>query len=691
MHKRGFLATAIAALLVGASDTAVAAVSGAQFADRWIDPGEALELRFDDPALHEAPLRVLIGRDDYSGVTRWAAPGVLLIDTSVAGLAAGTLQMVVYHESAEGWRELGRFPLRVRTRAGFEEAEVSPRLDLSNKSQWNEGRRGDTPPPPRSTYHDLAGSLQLETRHTRASMQLDSRFRFVGSSVQREALRFGQLRDDAPKIDLSDFLLGMTVGAGTKFELGHLSVGDHPLLIQHLSSRGVQASGSLGQRFDYRGSAVAGQQVTGYNRLLGADFDGNTITTGTIGFNPLLGQPQALRLELAVMDAERPSQAGFNIGEVTDAEKSRGIGLVLKTRTPGGRVGAEVAWALSRYDNPEDPLLSFGQPLVPVIRETNAAWQAALQASLLRDRPIGTERHANLDLQLNYQRVDPLYRSLGAFVQPDLQQFGATLSGRLGLYTLQLRFAEQEDNLDRIPTVLKTRTRSTGADLGWPLGALRAEATDGRSAWPNLSLRTQRIHQFAANVPDPIASEFNSPSHLPDQVTTQYGLQASWSLPRGSLGYSLSFSDQDNRQPGRERADFQSLNHGLNLGWSPWPSLSLNVGLMRGRNGDREQALARYNDSISAGINWRLGERSTLNLNWQQGRNHDSLAQAEARNESFNGQLASQVNLPMGPRRVPAQFFVAYSRQASTQLNRLFGFDNEFGTWSINSGLSFSF
>lgn len=682
------LGAAMLALLPG---PAAAAITGDNFSERWMNSGETLELLIEDPLLQASRLRVVIGEDDYSGVTRLVAPGVLQVETGIAGLAPGQTSIIVYAERAEGWREVGRRPLRVRTRAGFEEAQVSPRLEMTNKSQWSEGQRGQSPPPLRSTYHDLAGNFNLQSRHTRGRLELVSRFRAVGSSVQQEALRFGQLQDEAPKVDLSEYLVGLKVGEHSELQAGHVSVGNHPLLINYLSSRGLEASGRLGTRMDYRTAAVAGQQVTGYNRLLGVDFDDNTIMMGSIGFMPLQANPESLRIELAWMDAERPSRRGFNIGEVADSEKSDGIGMLLKGRTTGGRVAGEMSWARSRYVNPEDPFLSFGQSLVPVEEETNSAWQASMQLGLVQHRQVAENRFANLNLHLNYQRVDPLYRSLGAFVQPDLEQLAATLAGQLGPYSLQLRHMEQEDNLDGLSTVLKTRTRNSGADLTWPLGSLRANPATGRSWWPNLNLRGARTHQFAANEPEPISSEFNSPSHLPDQVTTQYGVQASWPLPKGSFAYTLSFSDQDNRQPGREAADFQSLNHSLNFSWTLLPTMSVNTGVTRARNAERERSIARYSDSLNASLNWRVGDRTTLAVSWQQGRNHDSLDQALARNDSLNANLAGGIDLPIGGRRVPAQLFLSYSRQTSTNLNRIFNFDSEFGTWSVNSGLSFSF
>lgn len=685
------LAIAVALAIGLGSRAGLAASIEADFSGRWVDPHETLEVRLADPArLSGAALRVMVGADDYSGVSRLTEGGSLVIDPRVAGLPSGLTELVIYTDHAQGWQELGRLPLRVRTPAGFEEVEVSSRTDLTNKSQWSEGRSGQSPPPQRSTFHDLAGNYEWQSRLTRDQLELRSRFQLVGSSVRQEALRFGALQNDAPKVDLSSYELGLRVGESAALAMGHLSVGNHPLLVNYLSSRGLEASGRLGPRLDYRAAAVAGQQVTGYNRLIGADFDDNTIYLGSVGFAPIHGRPDAMRVELAFLDAERPSQPGFNIGEVTDSEKSRGIGVLLKGRTPGGRIGGEISWARSRYVNPEDPLLSFGQSVVSVEEETNQAMQASLQFGLLQNRQLG-DHQASLHLHLNYQQTDPLYRSLGAFVQPDLEQFSAVLSGQLGLTSLQLRYAEQEDNLDRIPTILKTRTRSSGLDLNWPLGALRAGPAGERSWWPDLGLRVARTHQFAGNNPEPLSSEFNSPSHLPDQVTVQYGLQASWPLPRGSVAYSLSFSDQDNRQPGREDADFQSLNHGLNLSWSISQALSLNTGLSRSRNAERERDIARYVDSANAALNWRPWDRLAISVNWQQGLNSDSLDEAEGRNKSLGINLAGNVDLPLGARRVPAQLFVSYARQTSTSINRVFGFDNEFGTWSLNSGLSFSF
>ncbi len=684
------LAAGVAALLAGAAPLQ-ASILETNFADRWVDSAERLEIRLDDrPELLSARLRVLIGPNDYSGLATLAGPGLLHVDTSIARLPAGNTEVVVYSEGQSGWQEVGRAALRVRTRAGFEESEFSPRLSMTNKSQWLEGHRDQAPAPQRATYHDLAGNFSLQSRHTRGNLELSSRAQVIGSSVRQEALRFGQRFDAAPKVDLADFLVSLR-NQNTAFELGQLSVGNHPLLVSYLSSRGFEVSQRAGSRLDFRAAAVAGQQVTGYSRLLGVDFDENQVTLATLGFSPLNNQPDGLRLELSWMDAERPSQSGFNIGQVTDAERSRGLGLRLAAQTPGRRVGGEIAWARSRYVNPEDPLLSFGQALVPVIEESNSAWMATTRIALLQNRRVGDNQYANVSLNANFQRVDPLYRSLGAFVQPDLQQLAVALSGQLGSYSLQLRHSDQEDNLDDIPTVLKTRTRGTTADFSWPLGSLRANPATGRSLWPNLTLRAGRIHQFAANEPISEFSEFNSPSHLPDQVTSQYGLQANWSLGRASLGYAVNFTDQDNRQPGREQADFKSLNHGVNVSWTVGSALSLNLGISRARNAEIERDLARYSDSLNAGLNWRINQRLAFAAAWQGGRNHDSLAQAEGRNRSLNATLSGNVELPMPGRRIPAQLFVAYSRQSSSNENRIFDFDSRFGTWTLNSGLSFTF
>ncbi len=660
------------------------------FAERWVSSDERLELRIDDThELANAQLRILIGDDDYSGVTTRSAPGVLHVETGVVGLPAGNTQVIVYAENASGWTEITRLPLRVRTRAGFEEAQFEPRLAMTNASQWREGHRDQSPPPQRPTYHNLAGNFALQSRHTRGAFELESRGSIVGSSVRQEALRFSQQREAAPKVDLADFLVTLRAGE-TAFNLGHISIGSHPLLINYLSSRGLDMTHSFGSRLDLHAAAVAGQQVTGYSRLLGVDFDDNRVTMATLGFSPLRDRPSAIRMELSWMDAERPSLAGFNIGEVTDAERSSGLGLRLSAATDGGRAAAELAWARSRYVNPEDPLLSFGQTLVAVEEESSNAWQASARFALLRNRQLG-KHYANVNLNVNFQRVDPLYRSLGAFVQPDVQQLAAALSSQLGSYSLQLRHSEQEDNLDSIPTVLKTRTRNTTADFTWPLGALKANPETGRSLWPNLTLRAGRVHQFAANEPIPQFSEFNSASHLPDQVTVQYGAQANWSLGMVSLGYALNFSDQDNRQPGRELADFQSLNHGVTVNWNVNNTLSVNAGISRARNAEREREIARYSDSLNGGLSWRINQRMALALNWQGGRSHDSLDQAAARNRSLNANLSGGFDLPLPGRRVPAQLFFAYTRQSSSNENRIFGFDSQFGTWAFNSGLSFSF
>jgi hypothetical protein len=677
------------ALLVW-STTVAAAESN--FADRWVGDREDLQLGLErDEALQTKPLRVLIGTTDVTGLISVTGPGQLLIRTSLIGLPRGESDVVVYLEGRGGaWTEHARLPLKVRGAAGFDRNEFRPRVQLTGKSQLDENTSGASPPPERSTYQDFAQNLGFDSSHQRGGFTLRTRFNAIGSSVRSEALRFGVLGEDAPKLDLADYLVEVE-HTGWVLGLGHVSAGQHPLLVNGLASRGLQLRRSFaGGRFDLSAASVNGQSIVGYNNLFGINYDDdNYVTTSQLGFEALPGRPGALRLELSWMDATRASLPGFDIGEVPDAERSHGLGATLYLSTPQGRVNGSASFARSEYTNPRDPFLAEGDELIPVREEMEAARELQLNFALLQNAAWLGMQGVNANLNLRHQRIDPLYGSLGAFVRPDTLRNELGLGLKLGQVYLQGRAGASEDNLDDIPTILKTVTRDHGLDATLPLAALFGADTAPSIWWPSVTLSAGRVQQYAGNMPPPDESDFNSASHLPDQVTETFGTTLNWNLKSFGIGYSVAYSKQDNRQPGREFADFDNLNHGLSLSWQPGTRFFLSANLGAAANGDRENALDRYTDSASLSVNANLSERITLIGSYNIARNHDSQANAEDRMRSLNAALSGSFELPVGGwRRLPMQVFVSFSRQQGESVNRLFGFTSDMGAWTLNSGFN---
>jgi hypothetical protein len=194
--------------------------------------------------------------------------------------------------------------------------------------------------------------------------------------------------------------------------------------------------------------------------------------------------------------------------------------------------------------------------LVPVARETRAARYLETSFDVVRARRLFGSRTASLSFGANHERVAPLYRSVGSYIQSDRLQDRFSARGAFAGLTLGLHHAVGTNNVDRIPSILTTRSRQTGADVGVPLGDLLGR----QSAWlPMVSARRTRSHHLGIRIPT--GNGFD-PSHAPDQVSNDQAFSLSWQASCGSFTVQSGRSMQDNRQTGRERADLRNTSRG---------------------------------------------------------------------------------------------------------------------------------
>jgi hypothetical protein len=235
-------------------------------------PNERIDLllsRALQPA--DGSLAVLVGDTDVTAMLTAEAANVSY--TPRLPLPAGESDVTVWLVSpGNQWKEIARFPLRVAAGAtvsgsngatatptrrwGFDKVEPIKNISLNLKSQ--PGSSAFPAPQPgvvRETFTDLAGQTALGATFTRGAMVWSNRFEIVGSSFQNEALRFGELGQKAPNVDLSNYLVQVQHGA-SNFAFGHVSFGAHRHLINNFSSRGVTAKLPLGKRANFTASAV---------------------------------------------------------------------------------------------------------------------------------------------------------------------------------------------------------------------------------------------------------------------------------------------------------------------------------------------------------------------------------------------------------------------------------------------------
>ena len=553
---------------------------------------------------------IFLNRTDVTALFDEINPGEFRRINNNIPLPAGEQELIVYIiKSNQQWLEIGRTTLNVRTVIGLEQVETSSRLTITNKSQWDEEHSGDASPPERHEYHDVTteGGFNINATRGKFAMNIDANI--IGASHRPEALRYEQRGEDAPKLDLADYLAEFQYG-DAKLAMGHINSGSNPLLLSDFATRGLKANMQINPVFDLTVSAQNGTEIVGYNRIFGIKENEHQVNSATIGAELNPSSPGSLRAEISYLDASIQAEPGFDTGEVPEAEKSDGYGLRITSNIYDGRIRTDLSYARSNYTNPSDPFLDFEEDIIEVEETTNSAHRVDFAADLI-NVTLSNEKMVTLTAQYVREHIDPEYKTLGAFPNSDQLTDTYLLNGTLGSLSLSLSHDINEDNLDNIATVLKTRTRTTTTAIEIPLQDL-INTHSPTQYWPSLSLSHEYTHQKAANKPIEDLSGFNSASHLPDQITDNKTISLSWSLEKFDFSYAHSRSFQDNRQNGRELADFTTITKEANIAIRPLDTFDVSLTIGNAENRDRENNITQHNDTYDASVNWRLTPQFSL-------------------------------------------------------------------------------
>lgn len=656
-------------------------------AGEWIDSTAPVEIHWVRPlTAEEGRLALFLDETDITDLFV-PAPQGLRYDTSAMPLPSGRRALVVWLVSPAGeWRELTRANIAIRTPRGFETAEIRPSLDLSSRGQLQEDAFPETNLNPRGDHFDGTVQLGLQGDHQRGGWGLKSDVRTTGVSYAPEALRFSAEGEQAPRFDLASHSLQFGRGKGL-LSVGNVSFGTNRHLVSGFGSRGLVLDLPVGRVMTLRLGAMNGTSIVGWDNITGLAENDHLLLGAALAFELIPSRPGGLMAEISWLDASLLPLDNFNQGSIRSSETSSGLGLRLATTTPSQRFTAEGGYTFSRFEDGVDEELDGGLQLVQSDDQRRSASYLDTSVALIQARPI-TERHQlNLNAAFRFERIEPLYRSIGASVQSDLQRGVVDVSGNAGPFVAQLLWSSQQDNLEGLRTVLETQTRQAQLNLGLQLGSFLSDPA--RASWlPLVSVAFTRIHQYGAFLPD--NPEFVD-SHVPDQVSTNASASIEWSLGRSQFGYRWNGSGQDNRQTGRERADSRAATNGLFWAIALGDRLSVNLDV--GRDSFENLELGREDTTDRSGVtfNWRLIGQTSLAANLTHTRASDN--RNEQRNRSIDSWAEISSGFPLGrgaAGRRTARLFLRMADRESQSRNLIFGTDDEQRGMTVTTGVNLS-
>jgi hypothetical protein len=656
--------------------------------ERWLPRSETITFKLDTVLQAEdGQLAIFLGATDMTDLFENFGDS-LVYNPSFMLLPPGESEIIFYLVSPENqWQEVSRLTLKVKTVTGFQKADFAGKVSITNSGQIAEGHDPIDNRPARATFQEFNGQANLTSEHVRDLFAVRSQWDFVGAGEKQQALRFGEKGDNAAQIDLAGYSLEVQSGKA-HFSMGHISHGRNEHLISAFASRGSMLKLDLTRSIDFSMAILNSQTVVGWDNFTGINRKNNRIYSSAFGVD-VFSRPGALRIEGSYMDGSSLPLDGFNQGSITDAEKSRGYGFRLSASNPNERLQFEGGFARSKFTNPNDPLLAGGLDIVPVQDETKAARFARVNLGLLQNVTLLPDWQASFTLNIRHEKVDPLYRSLASYARADFLENAVALQGNVGVISLQIAHSRSEDNLDEIPSILKTKTRSNTVAVAVPFQAMFARRVELMPLLPVFSCNFARTHQFGDQLPED--SGF-SESHVPDQVSSQRGASLDWTGNAWRLGYRLGHSLQDNRQPGREAADFENINHAISLGLSPGSSIDLALEVAFEKAQNKEVDRTDKTTNFSVGFNMPTSDKSNLNLNLTATHSVDNLQTTFNDNVNLSSQWSYRFNydLRQGRPLFQGQLFIRYSRTAINSEDTVFGINNELMNWTINTGVSVS-
>jgi len=575
-------------------------------------------------------------------------------------------------------------------KAGKLSVEFTPNVALNVKGQNQTKTFPEDNAPERNPFTDLAGQGNILFKVSKRGWTLNSQFDFAGSSFIQEALRFGELENKAPKIDLSNYLIELSKDR-IKFNLGHVSFGSNRHLLNAFSSRGFTLQVPIGKQNDFTFAAANGSSIVGYNNFLGIKRKKHSLISGTFAREFIATRPGGLRLEFSVLRGSLLPLTNFNQGEINDAEKSLGFGFKVLGSDKKQRLRYELSFTRSKFNNPSDPNLEQDFDVTEIKPETKNAHYAEISFDILQGLSLWKEKKLKLTGTFRHEQIAPLFKSIGTFSQADRRKFQYELTGNFGEMSFGFGNLSSRDNLDNIASILRTLNHQNNFRIGMPLNSFFSPEKPNK--WlPTVSYTFGLTHQFGAFLPT--AGLFTDESQVPDQKSYNQAFNAQWEISENfGLGYVHSRTFQDNRQIGRVNADLATASNGITATYRPFQTLGLDFDFARERQKSFELNRVDRTFRIGTKGTWQnaLFTNSVLSGSFSFTMAGDTGNLSDTRNSELDAQWA--YNFSFGEekfKKVSGQFFVRYANRYGDAIDRENQFNSLNKSQAFNFGLTFN-
>lgn len=524
-----------------------------------LQPGSTISLPVGSG---ETDLTLVVGGMDVTAVAERTASSIVYRPSAVS-LPAGRNEIVLYQRNGSRWTELRRITAIVSQAAQGSHLSADKSATLGDNGQLAQHQSATFPPSGRRTFQDFTLHAGLHSTQRAGSLALTTQSNYVGVTRREQALEFSTRGARAPMLDLSDYLVSLDAGP-VNASLGHVTFGDSRQLASNFAARGTTLS------FQHAGTSVRiaamnGSPQLGWSNPVGLEAPQDRVFGAAIGRELIAGRPGALRLDVTLLDGSRLPATGFTQSAVVDAQKSSGGSVQLAAALPNDRLRITGGYSRSRFENPlDDPQLRNDPTFKRAPPVTRGARFVEASGALLQNTQLPLFGATSLTLGVHDERADPLYGSVAAQVAADRLHDAADANLSLGPIVGQVSRGWGHDNLARVASVLTTDDRATTGNLAVPLAAL-LHVTTGAGWLPTLTTQYNQTHQFAAGTPE--NGQFR-PVDLPDQLSTNADAAAAWQAGRARVTLHANRSAQDNRQQGRESADFTAAVDELSVGTS---------------------------------------------------------------------------------------------------------------------------